>query len=213
MDWLKLSLNHLPAAGVATFLALFPLVNPFGGISLFASLTSGYQRLERRGAAMRITVYVIGILVTFMFFGRFVMNFFGISLPVLKISGGLIVAHTAWMMVTGESRITSAESADASHKQDFTFSPMAMPVLAGPGSMGVVMGLAAHTSSPLAYLGMVLGILGVGLSTLAVLLLSGPLDKHLGPVAMGAINRIFGFLILSVAGQLIWNGLQEFPFR
>jgi len=90
-------LRTLPAAATATFLALFPIVNPFGGIPLFFSLTSGFyaagsesDRTPDRALRLRDSGYVL-------FFGRFVLNFFGISLPVLKIAGGLIVANTAWV--------------------------------------------------------------------------------------------------------------------
>src|SRR5580700_4185028 len=103
-------LHDLPSAAIATFLALFPIVNPFGGVPLFFSLTSNFSAKERSFTALRTALYVIGILVVFLFFGRFVLNFFGISLPVLNIAGGLIVANTAWGMVTGSSRMTTAES-------------------------------------------------------------------------------------------------------
>src|SRR5208283_1933204 len=84
-------LHDLPTAATATFLALFPIVNPFGGIPLFFSLTSDFSPAERRHTALKTAFYVIAILVVFMLFGRFVLSFFGISLPVLKIAGGLIV--------------------------------------------------------------------------------------------------------------------------
>ncbi len=71
----------IPAAATATFLALFPIVNPFGGIPLFFSITSGFTPKDRYRAAIKTGFYVFVILVTFMFFGRFVLNFFGISLP------------------------------------------------------------------------------------------------------------------------------------
>jgi multiple antibiotic resistance protein len=93
-------LHDLPSAAAATFLALFPIVNPLGGIPVFFTLTADFTPEERRRTALKTALYVIAILVTFMFFGRFVLNFFGISLPVLKIAGGLIVANTAWGMVT-----------------------------------------------------------------------------------------------------------------
>ena len=70
----------IPAAATATFLALFPIVNPFGGIPLFFSITSGFTPKDRYRAALKTGFYVFVILVTFMFFGRFVLNFFGISL-------------------------------------------------------------------------------------------------------------------------------------
>jgi len=203
-------LEDLPTAATATFLALFPIVNPPGGIPMFFTLTGEFTREERNRTALRTAFYVTAILVTFMLVGRFVLSFFGISLPVLKIAGGLIVANTAWGMVTATSRMTTEESSEALTKQDISLTPMAMPMLSGPGSIGVVMGLAAHANGILAYVGMVIGIFLVGLSVLMFLRLGGPLVKRLGPTGMGAITRIFGFLILSIAVQLVWDGVADF---
>src|ERR1700741_5201894 len=203
-------LRTLPAAATATFLALFPIVNPFGGIPLFFSLTSGFTPPERNRTALRTALYVFAILVTFMFFGRFVLIFFGISPPVLKIAGGLIVANTAWGMVTGGNRMTAAESDEATTKEDISLTPMAMPMLSGPGSIGVVMGLAAHVDNWTAYFGMVIGIAALAVTVYLFLRLGGPLVARLGPSAVGAISRIFGFLILAIAVQLVWDGVAEF---
>src|SRR5580692_9328901 len=203
-------LHDLPSAAVATFLALFPIVNPFGGVPLFFSLTSTMPDAERRRTALKTAGYVIAILVVFLFFGRFVLIFFGISLSVLKIAGGLIVANTAWGMVTGNGRMTAAETDEAATKADISLTPMAMPMLSGPGSIGVVMGLAADADSMTAYLGMVIGIVALGLVVYLFLCLGGPLVNRLGPGAVGAINRIFGFLLLAIAVQLVWDGAAGF---
>jgi multiple antibiotic resistance protein len=205
-------LRDLPTATVGTFLALFPIVNPLGGIPIFFSLTSDFDPADRRSSALKTALYVIVILVIFLFFGRFVLNFFGISLPVLKIAGGLIVANSAWGMVTGSSRMTSEESSEALTKQDISLTPMAMPMLSGPGSIGVVMGLSAEADSAVSYFGMILGIVALGLTVYLCLRLGGPFVKQLGPGAVGAINRIFGFLILAIAVQLIWDGASDFGF-
>ena len=93
-------LRTLPASAAATFLALFPIVDPFGGVPIFFTMTSAWSAQDRRRTAFKTGMWVFVILVTFLFFGRFVLHFFGISLPVLKIAGGLIVANTAWGMVT-----------------------------------------------------------------------------------------------------------------
>jgi multiple antibiotic resistance protein len=203
-------LHTLPAAATATFLALFPIVNPFGGVPLFFSMTADFTPRDRNLTALKTAGYVFAILVTFLFFGRFVLNFFGISLPVLKIAGGLIVANTAWGMVTAGNRLTTAERDEASTKEDISLTPMAMPILSGPGSIGVVMGLAAHVDSMTAYLGMVIGISVLAVSVYLFLRLGGPLVGRLGPSAVGAISRIFGFLILAIAVQLIWDGVADF---
>jgi len=203
-------LNVLISAAGATFLALFPIVNPFGALPLFFSLTAAQSGSERRRTGLKIALYVTAILVTFMLFGRFVLSFFGISLSVLKIAGGLIVANAAWGMVTGASRITAAEGDEAAAKADVSFSPMAMPMLAGPGAIGVVMGLAADANRIAGHIGMLLGVAALGVVVYLFLRLGEPLGRRLGPGAMGAINRIFGFLILAIAVQLVWNGTADF---
>jgi multiple antibiotic resistance protein len=203
-------LRTLPASAATTFLALFPIVDPFGGIPIFFSLTATWEAADRRRTALKTGVYVFAILVVFLFFGRFVLYFFGISLPVLKIAGGLIVANTAWGMVTSTARITPAESHEASTKEDISLTPLAMPLLSGPGAIGVVMALAAHVDNLTAYLGMVIGIAAVALTVFLFLILGGPLVRRLGPSAVGAINKIFGFLILAIAVQLVWDGVADF---
>ncbi len=208
----RLVLHDLPTAVLATYLALFPIVNPFGGIPFFFALTTGYDQRSRNYTALKTAWYVFVILVFFLFLGRFVLSFFGLSLPVLRIAGGLIVAHSAWNMVTGESRVTAAEGTEAATKEEIALTPMAMPMLSGPGSIGVVIGMAATTSNWLSYIGIIFGIAALAFTVFMFLRLGGRLVARLGPTATGAINRIFGFLILSVAVQLIWDGLAEFQF-
>src|ERR1700681_3483007 len=203
-------LRTLPASAAATFLALFPIVDPFGGVPIFFSLTSSWPAVERRRTALKTSFYVFAILVSFLFFGRFVLYFFGISLPVLKIAGGLIVANTAWGMVTSHARITPEESDEALDKEDISLTPLAMPLMSGPGAIGVVMGLAAHVDSAASYMGMVIGIAAVALTVFLFFYMGGPLVRRLGPSAVGAINKIFGFLILAIAVQLVWDGVADF---
>jgi multiple antibiotic resistance protein len=203
-------LHTLPHSAAATFLALFPIVDPFGGIPIFFTMTSSWTPRDRLRTAIKTGMWVFLILVTFLFFGRFVLNFFGISLPVLKIAGGLIVANTAWGMVTSHARITPAESHEAESKEDISLTPLAMPLMSGPGAIGVVMALAAHVDNSAAYLGMVIGIVAIALSVTLFFALGGPLVRRLGPSAVGAINKIFGFLILAIAVQLVWDGIADF---
>jgi multiple antibiotic resistance protein len=203
-------LRTLPHSAAATFLALFPIVDPFGGIPIFFTMTSGWTEKDRNKTALKTGIWVFVILVTFLFVGRFVLHFFGISLPVLKIAGGLIVANTAWGMVTSHARITPEESHEAQDKEDISLTPLAMPLMSGPGAIGVVMGLAAHVDSAASYMGMVIGIAAVALTVFLFFFMGGPLVRRLGPSAVGAINKIFGFLILAIAVQLVWDGVADF---
>jgi multiple antibiotic resistance protein len=203
-------LRTIPASALATFLALFPIVDPFGGIPIFFTMTSDWTARERTWTAIKTGIWVFVILATFLFFGRFVLHFFGISLPVLKIAGGLIVANTAWGMVTSTARMTPAESNEAQSKEDISLTPLAMPLMSGPGAIGVVMGLAAGVSNAAGYIGMIIGIAVVALSVTLFFWMGGPLVRKLGPSAVGAINKIFGFLILAIAVQLVWDGVADF---
>ena len=182
----------------------------FGGIPVFFTLTSNWTAQDRRRTAYKTGLWVFLILVTFLFFGRFVLHFFGISLPVLKIAGGLIVANAAWGMVTSTSRISPAESHEAESKEDISLTPLAMPLMSGPGAIGVVMALAAHVDNVAAYIGMVIGVAAVAVSVALFFCMGGPLVRRLGPSAVGAINKIFGFLILAIAVQLVWDGVADF---
>ena len=184
-------LKTLPSAAGATFLALFPIVNPLGGIPMFFTLTTGYPDKDRDKAALKTAFYVLAILAVFMMFGRFVLHFFGISLPVLNIAGGLIVANTAWGMVTSSSRVTVAESDEAMTKEDISLTPMAMPMLSGPGSIGVVMGLAAHADSMVSYFGMLIGIGLIALSVYLVIATRGPARQSAGPQRDGRNQSCF----------------------
>ena len=104
---------------------------------MFVSLTSKFSAGERKLYRAEDTGIYVTVISHLLHVSRpFVLVFFGISLPVLRIAGGLIVANTAWGMVTASSRITTAESHEASTKEDISLTPMAVPILSGPGSIG-----------------------------------------------------------------------------
>ncbi|MGB8518827.1 MAG: MarC family protein [Candidatus Tumulicola sp.] len=201
-------LPAVASAAITAFAALFPIVNPIGGLAVFFALTSGDSEAERNSTALRVALFVIAILVAFALAGSFVLEFFGISLAALRIAGGLIVAHTAWTMVTASSRLTAAENAEAGEKQDIAFSPMAMPMLAGPGAIGVVMALAARPDPATWMIGIVSAIVAMGVLVYVLLRVGGPLARRMGPGVLGAIDRILGFLILAIAIELIITGIH-----
>jgi multiple antibiotic resistance protein len=191
------------------FAALFPIANPIGAIPIFYSLTAEDTPKYRYQQAQKTTFNVFVVLVTCLLIGKLILNFFGISLGVLRIAGGLIVAHTAWEMVTVQKRLTTQEHQEAIDKDDISFTPMAIPIISGPGAIGVVIGFATQAHQWSDHLGC---LLGVGLFSALLylcLVLGEPLTEKLGETGMGAMNRIFGFLILAIAVQLIANGIIE----
>ena len=202
-------MEHFLQAIPMAFLALFPLVNPVGAVPLFCTLTSDGTNEYRKKMAFKTSLNVVIILIVFLLIGKLLLEFFGISLPVLKIAGGLIVAHTAWEMVTSKNKLTKEESSELDDKEDISFTPMAMPMLSGPGSIGIVIGLtsANSVSSISYYLGFSVGIILLGIIVYILLIISLRLFKLLGTTGIGVMSRIMGFFILAIAVEIIYQGL------
>jgi multiple antibiotic resistance protein len=192
-----------------TLAALFPIANPLGAVPIFYSLTADDTPRYRLKQARQTALNVVRVLVTFLLVGKLVLSFFGLSLGVLRIAGGLIVGHTAWEMVTARRRLTSDEHQAAVDQEDISFTPMAVPMIGGPGAIGVVIGQATQATAGIDYLGCVLGIGLLGGLIYLFLRLGEPLITRLGETGMGALNRILGFLILAIAVQLIADGIEE----
>jgi multiple antibiotic resistance protein len=200
-------LQQLVTSIVGAFLSLFPIANPLGAIPVFYSLTANDTPRYRGRQAQWTAINVVWVLVVFLLAGRLILDFFGISLGVLRISGGLLVAHTAWEMVTASQRLTDLEGQAAADKEDISFTPMAVPMVSGPGAIGVVMGLAAQSHNVVHYLGCAISIVLLGITLYLCLVLGEPLLKVLGKNEIGALNRVLGFFILAIAVQLIADGV------
>ncbi|PSN18031.1 antibiotic resistance protein MarC [filamentous cyanobacterium CCP5] len=200
-------LQSLISFGVGTLAALFPIANPVGAIPIFYSLTATDSPRYRLKQAQKTTFNVVLVLAVFFLAGKLILNFFGLSLPVLRIAGGLIVGHTAWEMVTARQRITASEHKAAADQEDISFTPMAVPMVSGPGAIGVVIGLSTQATQWRDYVGCVLEVAGLGIVLYLCLRLGEPLIEWLGETGMGAFNRILGFLILAIAVQLIADGV------
>jgi multiple antibiotic resistance protein len=202
----------LSTAG-GTLAALLPITNPVGGAAVFATLTAGDDGTTRSRQARLTSVYVLGILAVFLLAGRPILEFFGISVGVLKIAGGLIVGHTAWAMVTGSGGITPAEHEEGLGKADVSFSPMAMPLIAGPGAIGVVIGISTIGDGWEHVTGALVGIVLVTAVVLLCLTVGDTLLDRLGRTGVGALTRVLGFLILAIAVQLVVDGIYTLQDR
>src|SRR5688572_6158232 len=129
---------------LSTVGALLPIVNPLSTVGVVVTITQGLTEAERREQIRRACIYMFWILTAFLVAGGVIMSFFGISIPGLRIAGGLIVSYIGFRMLFPEaSGISGQEQAEAAHKHDVSFTPLAMPMLSGPGSIGVVSGIAS----------------------------------------------------------------------
>jgi multiple antibiotic resistance protein len=138
---------------IGGFAALFPVTDPIGAIPLFLVLTSGASQQLRNHLARKIAGYMLLVLVTFLLIGGSVLSFFGLSIAVVKIAGGIVVFEAGWRALKEKPRITPKDEKVAAlkgeHHEDIAFIPMTVPLLAGPGSIAVTLGLAAQAGRDL----------------------------------------------------------------
>lgn len=193
-------------AGVA-FSVLFPLINPVGAVPAFSSLTGNDTTEFRKSQAKKTALNIFIILTIFLLIGKLLLDLFGISLGVLKIAGGLIVAHTAWEMVTSKSN--PEEGSIKIQNIDISFMPLAIPILSGPGAIGLVIGLSTSAKHLEDYIGFVIGIFLIALVTYISFVLAIPLMKLLSKKGIDVLTKMMGFFILAVAVNLVYKGILD----
>jgi len=199
-------MERLMGYAIGTFLALLPVTNPVGVIPTFYSLTSRSSSGIRNRQAKQVATNVIIVLTTFLVAGRPILDFFGISLGVLQIAGGLLLGKTAWEMLDIPQDEMVSDSKLESANRDITLIPLAIPMISGPGAIGMVIGLVAKDPRPENYLGSLLGIFVLGLSLYLSLVLGEPLVRFLGKGGVTAFTRVLAFFILAIAIQFITDG-------
>lgn len=201
-------LGHFWELVLGTVIALLPLINPLAIAPTFLALTEGDTPARRNRQLLMACVYMIVILVCFLVGGTFIMGFFGISIPGLRIAGGLLVAGIgSGMLMSAPREAETAASAAARAKNDIAFSPLAMPILSGPGAIAVTIGFTSLARGWTDYLAIILGILTVAVLVYITLRLSGRVVRVIGQTGMNALTKIMGFLILCIGIQFVVNGV------
>jgi multiple antibiotic resistance protein len=204
-------LIEMLTAALATFVSLLPIANPFSTAAVYLALTQRFPEDEALQQARLACVYTAAVLLTALFAGALIMRFFGISIPALRIAGGLIVARVGFGMLQPqpEAKEGEQERADAANMTDLAFTPLAMPMLSGPGSIAVTIGMAASVDSPWEYVAIALGILLVAWVSWLVLRSARRIVAMLGDSGMTALVRVMGFLLVCVGVQFVGLGVVQ----
>jgi multiple antibiotic resistance protein len=190
-------------------------MNPFSTAPLYVSLTAGFDPKKRRRQAIMACVYAFGILATFLLLGSAIVQFFGISIPGIRAAGGLIILSVGFGMLFPRPTAPTPESV-GQQELDVAFTPLAMPSLAGPGSISVVLSAAAQIRSsypgdwPIIYVGVILGMAVTLVIAFLVLRAAEVMVRILGKAGMDAMTRIFGFLLICIGMQFLLTGISDF---
>lgn len=193
--------------------SLFSVVNPLGAVPVFLALTPTDTKEERRSTALKTSVYFALLLIAFFLAGTVILSFFGISLSAMRIAGGLVILASGYGLLYGkmaDSRaVNKRVKTEALEKEDISFSPMAMPMLSGPGSISLLIGYFdeyAEIDQRLIVIGV---IISLAIIVYLILLSSPALFKLLGLSGLQALTRIMGFIVMAIGVQYIILGVIQ----
>ena len=199
-----------------SFAALFPIVNPVGGAPLFLGLTQFCTEKERRSLALRVATNSFFLLLGSLIVGSHVLQFFGISLPVVRIGGGLVVTSFGWKLLNSDERPDGDHDAqkNTSPVPD-SFYPLTMPLTVGPGSISVAITLGSQRPKDIAWMDLlqhdsaaILGILAIALSVWFCYRFAERTVARLGKTGTNVVVRLSAFIMLCIGIQILWGGVS-----
>lgn len=197
-----------------TLSALFPIVNPLGGSPVFLAYTESYSTDTRRTLARKVAFNSFFVLVGSYFIGSYILEFFGISLPVVQVGGGLIVISTGWSMLQqgdGDKRRELDRGLPPEGVYGKAFYPLTLPLTTGPGTISVAITLGANAAHqrPVQVFAMAAALIASALIALSVYLcyaFADRLARVLGTKGMSVLQRLSSFLLVCIGVQIVWNG-------
>jgi multiple antibiotic resistance protein len=210
---------ELAKSVVLTISALFPIVNPLGSSPIFLSLTQEYAVSTRRVLARKVAFNSFILLVASFLVGSHILAFFGISIPVVQVGGGLIVISTGWTLLSKkdeqERHGQVQKSVNPLDVFRNAFYPLTLPLTVGPGSISIAITLGANANGPRHFgaslLSIIAAVVGSALVALTVYLCYGFADRLaaiLGENGMTIVMRLSSFLLVCIGVQILWNGLS-----
>jgi multiple antibiotic resistance protein len=211
---------------VATFLlafgALFSIVNPLSGAFIFFGATQGMEPKTRAAVSRWVAIYAFCIVAASLYVGAYVLSFFGISIPVLRVAGGIVVSMSGWQMLNEPDATEQRRSEAPAYPRSIdtppsrlAFYPLTMPLTTGPGTISVAISIGASRPG-----GSYASLINFFIETLAATLLlvflvygfyrnSGRLADLIGPTGTTIVVRLSAFLLFCIGIQVFWNGAGE----
>ncbi|MGE5145122.1 MAG: MarC family protein [Candidatus Eiseniibacteriota bacterium] len=218
LDWQ--TLRDIAGAFLLVYVGLFPIVDPVSSAPLFVRLTRYAAEGERPALARAVAVNSFFLLLGSMVVGSHVLAFFGISLPVLRVAGGIVVAALGWKLLQEGDEpagdpLAGDKAAQPGHAVD-AFYPLTMPLTVGPGSMSVAVGLGSQWPEARDQIGQLAVIAGgavAGLVAMAITIYicyrySDFIVRRLGPQGTNVLMRLSAFILFCIGIQIIWNGVS-----
>ena len=199
-----------------TLVTLLPIINPVNTAILLLGISSHLSIKDRNHQITLACIYMTGILVVFLLAGHFIMGIFGISIPGIRIAGGMVIGFLGFrMLFPSEEHLTQKGKEEAFQKRNISFSPLAMPSLSGPGAIATVITISSSIDGRhgydkvFAFTGVVLAILITAFISWIVLRSAGFMRRILGVNGVDSLSRIMGFLLVCIGIQFAINGIKD----
>ena len=206
-EWLSFSVLSLSA--------IFFVVDPMGVIPVFMAMTIGDPPEKKRSMARRASVAAFFILSTFAVAGTLIFRVFGVTLGAFKVAGGILLLLTSIEMLKAQqqrTRMTKEEEQEGAEKEDVAIFPLAIPLLAGPGSIATVTALMGKAGRILFAVPVILSIAITCAAAYAMLIAADRIQRLLGVTGLNVMNRVIGLIIGAIAVQFMFDGLRDtFP--
>ena len=191
--------------------SLFSVINPLGTVPVFMHLTGEKTKQQLIGIAVRTSVNVFLILLVSFFLGSFILSFFGISLNSLKIAGGLIIASSGFALLTGtfpkHKGMRRSVKEDAETRSGISMTPLAIPMLAGPGAISLIISYNQEYALLTDKLIVIGSMLTVSIIIFLILVISRKISKVLGASGMNSLSRIIGFIVIAIGIEFMCSVL------
>ena len=199
-----------PTFLITAFVALLVVIDPIGLAPLFVALTTGMSAAKRRAIGLRACVVAIGILFVFSLFGSDILEFIGISMPAFRIAGGILLFLTALDMLferRQKRREDRAEEDDLDDDDPSVF-PLAIPLIAGPGSITTIILLVGQTDDTTGYAAVMGVLLGILTMVFLMFLAASTIERILGKTGITVVTRLLGMLLAALSVQFVLDGLR-----
>lgn len=198
------------------FLGLFAIVNPFGTLPIFFSMTAHQYEADRNRTNLITSISIAVILLVSLYFGKIILDAFSISIDSFRVAGGILIVSIAMTMISGKlgehKQNKEEQKADLTEYDNIAVVPLAMPIMAGPGAIGSTIVWGTRYHSWVDFVGFSIAIVIFALICYVLFRFSAPLVKKLGRTGSNVVTRIMGLILMSLGIEIIVAGLGNlFP--
>ena len=204
-------MKHITNVFFLVYAGLFPIGNPVGNAPIFLALTRHCTDRERRALAIRVAINGFFLLFGSLVLGSYVLEFFGLSIPVVQVGGGLVVSALGCRLLLDSSAIDRRAPETTGSRRGFAFYPLTMPLTVGPGSIAVAITIGANHPQSMRslFINSSATLIGVTLVAAAVFVTyryAGRMGRIIGEIGMNVLLRLSAFIMLCIGIQSVWNG-------